>query len=172
VASAISVREDIMVAIASVLENLYLGSDAAGNEDIIQNVEREYFPAETYPDPPVAFVLDNDQRNRTGADGAKLGTYDNTVNVRILIVAMAGRKHRDEPLSTTGNRIIAYVSRKLMAEAKPADGRIKVVPGVIWLHVDGNSRSPFGQGAGLVVQRIDVSVRFRHSDVDPAVPAG
>lgn len=167
-----SVRETIMVAIASVLEGLDLGSDVNGNDDEIQRVEREYIPAETYPELPVAFVLDNRQRNKTGADGAKLGTYDNVVFVRVLIVAKAGRKHRGESLSTTGNRLIEFVSRKLMAESRPATGTIKTVPGVIWLHIDGDDRQPSGQGATIIVQAIDCSVRFRHKDVDPAIPAG
>lgn len=167
-----SVRENIMVALASVLEGLSLGSDANGNEDVIQRVEREHSPTATYPEMPVAFVLDNRQTNKTGDAGAKLSTYDNIVFVRLLIVARAGRKYRDEPLSTTGNRIIEFIGRKIGAEARPSTGTLKSVPGVIWVHIDGTNRVPFGDGPNIIAQAIDVSVRFRHRDVDPAIPAG
>ncbi len=167
-----SVRETIMVAMQAVLEGLSLGSDANGVEDVIERVEREYTAAETYPELPVAFILDNRQRNRTGADGAKLGTYDNVVFIRLLIVARAGRKTRDEPLSTTGNRIVEFIGRAIGAEGVPAIGTIKILPGVIWVHIDGDDRVPFGDGPKLILQAIDVSVRFRHSAVDPAIPRG
>lgn len=152
-----------------VLEGLNLNNGENTPDAIVQEVLREYNAPEFANNMPVVWVLDTRESKATASGGAPLRFYLNTLRVTILIVDDAGEDTRGEPMTTTANRMLAAVEKKLFDESVPDSGRIKQIPGVNWLHPVGNRNVPFGETGNLVLVSLDVEVQYVHRDTDPNI---
>jgi len=164
-----SVREQIVDTITEVLDGLNLNNGEAKADQVVTQVLREYNAPELVDELPVMWVLDTRESKETGAGGATMAHYLCNLQVTILVVDDAGVDVRDEPMTTTANRMLAAVEKKLFDESRPDSGLIKQIPGVNWLHIVGNRNVPFGETGNLVLVSLDVVVQYVHRDTDPNI---
>ena len=168
-----TVRETIVAQVAANMLRLPLGVPAGGESEQIERVEREWQAPEMLPEMPFCFVLDpsEDKAFGGGRGGAILSTYRATLRLLIIVIAKAGRKVRDETQSTTANRILGEVQRKMYAESRPDSGNLRAINGLDFVHDDGSVWAPFGEAApSLIRVQSNWVIQYRHSDLDPDGP--
>ena len=141
-------------------------------DELVQQVLREYNAPEMTDEIPLIWVLDPDEDKQPAKGGGLGATWRHwlaDLNVRILCAGPAGVDARDEPMSTTCNRWLASIEKKLYDESVPDSGTIKQIPGVHWVHPGRNRNVPFGESGNLALLVLEVAVQYQHRDTDPNI---